>query len=97
LRLLGFENAKAAHQIPIFEKGQSKFAYIAWSRNQIARRAKKSPSKDEDAWTKFLANDTDSENKEDVDVLSLPEELTFIEVDTALPKLSPLPVSGGSG
>ncbi|KAL2125954.1 hypothetical protein VTI74DRAFT_2149 [Chaetomium olivicolor] len=29
--------------------------------------------------------------------VDLPHELTFLEIETALPKLSPLPVSGGSG
>ena len=94
LRLFGFENAKAAHQIPITEKGQSKFAYIAWSRNLIVKRGKDA-SFAESSWTGLLDEDVDSQDKENV--LDLPTELTFIEVDTALPKLSPLPVSGGSG
>jgi anaphase-promoting complex subunit 4 len=99
LRLLGFENAKASHQIPIFDKGHSKLAYIAWSRNRIARRGKKAKTQSEESWTKLLEHDSepDTVNKEDTHVLSLPEELMFIEVDAALPKLSPLPVSGGSG
>jgi anaphase-promoting complex subunit 4 len=99
LRLLGFENAKASHQIPIFEEGQSKFAYVAWSRNRITRRGKKATTQSDDSWTKLLYDESepDSTNKEDVEGLSLPEELMFIEVDTALPKLGPLPVSGGSG
>ncbi|RKU42863.1 hypothetical protein DL546_003712 [Coniochaeta pulveracea] len=99
LRLLGFENAKASHQIPIFEKGQSKFAYVAWSRNRIARRRKKTTTQSTESWIKLLhdGSEADSTNKESLEALTLPEELTFIEVDTALPKLSPLPVSGGSG
>jgi len=94
LRLFGFENAKAAHQIPITEKGQSKFAYIAWSRNLISRRGEDASLADS-SWTEMLNEDVDSQDRENV--LDLPMELTFIEVDTALPKLSPLPVSGGSG
>lgn len=96
LRLVGFENAKAAHQIAIVEKGQSRFAYIAWSRNRIAnRRGKNGSSAESSSWTRLIDEETDPQDKENV--LDLPTELTFIEVDTALPKLSPLPVSGGSG
>lgn len=94
LRLVGFENAKAAHQIPVVEKGQSRFAYIAWSRNQILKRGKDASSANS-SWTRLVDDEVDTRDKEDV--LDLPTELTFIEVDTALPKLSPLPVSGGSG
>jgi anaphase-promoting complex subunit 4 len=47
------------------------------------------------SWTTLLDEEVDSQDKEEV--LDLPTELTFIEVDTALPKLGPLPVSGGSG
>jgi anaphase-promoting complex subunit 4 len=95
LRLVGYENAKAAHQIFVFEKEQSKFAYIAWSRNRIAKRGRSESSKASASWAQLLDEDTASHDKEGV--LDLPTELTFIEVDTALPKLSPLPVSGGSG
>ncbi|KAB5558114.1 anaphase-promoting complex, cyclosome, subunit 4-domain-containing protein [Coniochaeta sp. 2T2.1] len=95
LRLVGFENAKAAHQIAIADKGQSRFAYIAWSRNRIAKRGRNGSSSDTNSWARLLNEEVDSRDKEDV--LDLPTELTFIEVDTALPKLSPLPVSGGSG
>lgn len=94
LRLVGFENAKAAHQIPIFEKGQSRFAYIAWSRNRILKRSKNAASAD-GSWARLLDEEVDPQDPEGV--LDLPTELTFIEVDTALPKLSPLTVSGGSG
>jgi len=31
------------------------------------------------------------------DLLDLPHELKFLDVETALPKISPLPLSGGSG
>ncbi|KAH8909786.1 anaphase-promoting complex component Cut20/Apc4 [Coniochaeta sp. PMI_546] len=96
LRLVGFENAKAAHQIAVVEKGQSRFAYIAWSRNRIGnRRGKNGSSAESSSWTRLIDEETDPQDKENV--LDLPTELTFIEVDTALPKLSPLPVSGGSG
>lgn len=96
MRLVGFENAKAAHQLSIFEKGQSKFAFIAWSRNNIPYRDKIGiADANNGSWTKHLDEDSDAESNDGV--LDLPNELTFIEVDTALPKLSPLPVSGGSG
>lgn len=94
LRLVGFENAKAAHQIPTVEKDQARFAFIAWSQNRISTRSKNASSA-ENTWERLLDEEIEPQEKEAV--LDLPTELTFIEVDTALPKLSPLPVSGGSG
>ena len=46
-------------------------------------------------WEKLISEELDSNEK--MDLVDLPHELTFLEVDTALPKISPLPVSGGSG
>ena len=95
LRLVGFENARASHQIIIAAKGESRFSYIAWSRNRISKRGKNATSSESNSWATLLNEEVES--PEENSVLDLPTDLTFIEVDTALPKLSPLPVSGGSG
>jgi anaphase-promoting complex subunit 4 len=59
------------------------------------KRGKNGSLTENSSLKRLIDEETDSQDKEDV--LNLPSELTFIEVDTALPKLSPLPVSGGSG
>jgi anaphase-promoting complex subunit 4 len=94
VRLVGLENSKAVHQIHVTDDSSAGIQFIAWSRNHTGRRARgRSPATSED-WRQLLGDLQLDDKKE---VLDLPHELTFLEVDTALPKLSPLPVSGGSG
>ncbi len=70
-----------------------KIEYVAWSRNQTKRHSLKGASRP--AWKDLLSEEHDSEDK--LELLQLPHELTFLEIDTALPKISPLPVAGGAG
>ncbi|GAB1320294.1 hypothetical protein MFIFM68171_10504 [Madurella fahalii] len=98
VRLMGLESSKAVHHIRVYDSGASapgapKVGFISWSRNvtgESKRRRKGGPRRPE----RGVLLDGDSMG--DV-ALDLPHELTFLEVETALPKLSPLPVSGGSG
>jgi anaphase-promoting complex subunit 4 len=90
---MALENSKAVHHISV---SQAKISHIAWSRNYIGRRApKRSSPAPEGSWDRLLSGALDVEHNQDL--LDLPHELTFLEVETALPKISPLPVSGGSG
>lgn len=88
VRLMGLENNKAAHSIRVLEGGKAAISHVAWTRNSVSKRGKKDargPS-----WQSVLG-------KEDA-LPDLPRELMFLEVDTALPKISPLPsASAGSG
>ncbi|KAJ8125266.1 hypothetical protein O1611_g8373 [Lasiodiplodia mahajangana] len=47
------------------------------------------------AWEQLASQGLDLSKKKSA--ADLPRELTFLEIETALPKLSPLPASGGSG
>ncbi|KAK4235496.1 anaphase-promoting complex subunit 4 [Achaetomium macrosporum] len=98
VRLMGLESSKTVHHIRVCEAVQaasaSKIKFIAWSRNVTGegrwrRREGKSRRREKGILL-------DADRTSDV-VVDLPHELTFLEVETALPKLSPLPVSGGSG
>ena len=96
MRLVGLESGKAIHHISFGEKDAksgSVIEYIAWARN-LTRPDPVHKVVDR-SWESLLPGDLAAEDK--LDVLDLPHELTFLEVDTALPKLSPLPLSGGSG
>ncbi len=86
VRLVGVEGGKAVHAIRV-EGGR--IGFVAWARNVVgeSRQAAAAVGR-----TVLL----DGERAGDV-AADLPRELTFLEVETALPKLSPLPVSGGSG
>jgi anaphase-promoting complex subunit 4 len=90
---MGLENNKAAHHIKVGESPANEITHIGWSSSRVVY---KSPS----AVAQALRNNTDKDklfNGEGLP-LDLPRELTFLEVDTALPKISPLPSSSaGSG
>ncbi|KAK3313486.1 anaphase-promoting complex, cyclosome, subunit 4-domain-containing protein [Apodospora peruviana] len=95
VRLIGLESSKAMHHIRVSSgdgKSNEQIEFIAWSRNLTGdrRESKGSNSKKLDG-TGIEVDDDGTEKS----ILDLPHELTFLEIETALPKLSPLPVSGG--
>ncbi|KAI1340471.1 anaphase-promoting complex, cyclosome, subunit 4-domain-containing protein [Xylariaceae sp. FL0016] len=93
VRLMGLETNKAVHQMKLCEPGNSKVTYIGWARNNVGNRPNTSPSVS--TWQQLACQGLDpSSTKAAVD---LPRELRFLEIETALPKISPLPASGGSG
>lgn len=99
VRLTGIESTKALHQISPRENPQARIEYLGWSRNWTGKahfRLSKSaqPMALADLVPAALDNLAPDER---TDVLNLPREITFLDVETSLPKLSPLPVSGGTG
>ncbi|ORY69465.1 anaphase-promoting complex component Cut20/Apc4 [Pseudomassariella vexata] len=95
VRLMGLENSKAVHQIPVCEAGKARITCMGWTRNFAGKRA--AVSKSVASALQKLSLDDDDDDGEKRIMQSLPRELTFLEVETALPKISPLPASGGSG
>ncbi|KAK4156712.1 anaphase-promoting complex, cyclosome, subunit 4-domain-containing protein [Chaetomidium leptoderma] len=104
VRLMGLEGGKAVHHIRVFGGGgegdapAGKTEFIGWGRNVTgeSRRRMQKTRKQQLHGLQERRILLDGERTGDVAV-DLPHELTFLEVETALPKLSPLPVSGGSG
>ncbi|KAI1808750.1 anaphase-promoting complex, cyclosome, subunit 4-domain-containing protein [Daldinia bambusicola] len=95
VRLMGLETNKAVHQMPVCEMGKSRITCIGWARNNAGKRQNSTPASSTISWEDIIPRDVfPSSRKAAVD---LPRELTFLEVESALPKLSPLPASGGSG
>ncbi|KAF7560005.1 hypothetical protein G7046_g4140 [Stylonectria norvegica] len=93
VRLMGLENNKAAHHIRVSDTAETKITHIGWAYNTIVDRSLRSV-------TKALNNGLIREGAPGEEELAsnLPRELTFLEVDTALPKISPLPsASAGAG
>lgn len=88
VRLMGLENNKAAHHIPVCEKSETSITHIGWASSTISSKKSKPASG-------RLAESTfdDWAHLEDQLPANLPLQLTFLEVDTALPKISPLPTS----
>jgi len=96
VRLMGLENSKAVHRIRVLdEDNQAKITYIGWSRNLTRKLRLSTSDMLNSAWKEAHIIRTDGDRKEAFP--DLPHELTFLEVEASLPKISPLPVSGGSG
>ncbi|PKS10324.1 hypothetical protein jhhlp_002075 [Lomentospora prolificans] len=90
VRLMGLENNKAAHNIKVLEAGQAKITHIGWTSNSVMKKFERRIGNATSTWQGVLGKDAPTAD--------LPRELTFLEVDTALPKISPLPSgSAGSG
>ncbi|KAI2464147.1 anaphase-promoting complex, cyclosome, subunit 4-domain-containing protein [Annulohypoxylon bovei var. microspora] len=95
VRLMGLETNKAVHQMPICEAGKSRITCIGWGRNNAGRRPNLACTSSSLPLEDVVSSGLFPSGKKAV--VDLPRELTFLEVETALPKLSPLPASGGSG
>jgi anaphase-promoting complex subunit 4 len=92
---MGLENSKAVHQIPVCEAGKGNITCIGWARNYAGRRSVKGTKNGHSALQDLSLESLSIGEKGST--LDLTKELTFLEVETSLPKLSPLPASGGSG
>lgn len=93
VRLMGLENNKAAHHIEVCRNSDAKITHIGWASSNISSRSLQLASS-------HLAAELSREYDTGDDMVpsNLPQELIFLEVETALPKLSPLPSgSAGSG
>lgn len=96
VRLLGVENTKVVHRINVAQHDSGNDAepapitHIGWARN-LARKRYHGPK------SHVRAELSDPLDAEDGHLANLPHALTFLEIDASLPKISPLPVSGGTG
>lgn len=93
VRLMGLESNKAAHHIKVCGSADNKIVHIAWVSCNIY--GKQPPASSENLRKSVAADFGQTDRGCDLD---LPQELTFVEVDTALPRISPLPsASAGAG
>ncbi|KAK7736209.1 hypothetical protein SLS53_007044 [Cytospora paraplurivora] len=109
VRLVGVENTKVVHRISVSQPAgpdaePEPITYIAWARNLTGRRHFGKDDGD-DVANRLQSLGISSADGFDLSgaggkgngLVDLPHALTFLEIDTSLPKLSPLPVSGGTG
>jgi anaphase-promoting complex subunit 4 len=94
---MSLENNKAAHHIDVCPRSTAQITHIGWSQSNIRSPSLKLASNHLE--NEFSKEWTSGQNgKGGLASLSLPQELVYLEVLTALPKLSPLPSSSaGSG
>lgn len=107
VRLLGVENTNVVHRLIVAPRrrqrqhagdadgapGPERITYIAWERNLAGKRHF---GRHDELNAKLRGLDG-SDNAFGDNAADLPHALTFLEIDTSLPKISPLPVSGGTG
>lgn len=93
VRLMGLENNKAAHHIAVCADDDTRITHIGWASCTIASKVTEFSPRLKDEIVNELASFADDSHISP----NLPEELTFLEVDTALPKISPLPVGSAGG
>lgn len=84
---MGLESNKAVHHMQICDQGDAKITHIGWATSHITHKPRKVLS---DALKNGLG---ESIADGEAAFLDLPQELTFLEVDSALPKISPLPTA----
>ncbi|CAK7206420.1 hypothetical protein SEUCBS139899_009212 [Sporothrix eucalyptigena] len=86
VRLVGLESPKAVHQIRLYDGSPVAITYVSWAKNLVGSQ---------EAWQSGLLENRDDQQSSDM--LDLPHALMFLEAEDDLPKLPPLPVSGGTG
>lgn len=104
VRLMGLENNKAVHHIRVSEDTSSKITHIGWSCNipgkpeTRGRGQGQKSANSARSWRDAVSEEFSTGDKPDFDPIDLPRELTFLEIDASLPKISPLPAgSAGAG
>ncbi|KAK1987036.1 anaphase-promoting complex component Cut20/Apc4 [Colletotrichum cereale] len=98
VRLMGLENNKAAHHIRVCgdDTTPPNITHIGWSRNTVGKPGSRYQKTSSRPWQKLMSEEL--ELPAGHSPLDFPRELTFLEVDSALPKISPLPSSSaGAG
>ncbi|KEY69430.1 hypothetical protein S7711_05744 [Stachybotrys chartarum IBT 7711] len=92
VRLMGLENNKAAHHIHVCDPAEASITHIGWASSNILSKPRTRLRQPQDE--RFQKSPLDADRS----LSDMPRELTFLEVDTALPKISPLPSStAGAG
>ncbi|KAI9167373.1 Coatomer subunit delta [Paramyrothecium foliicola] len=92
VRLMGLENNKAAHHIQVCDAKETKITHIGWATNKIDKTTRAAPSRSKGRLS------TEPGIRSGSTLADLPRELMFLEVDTALPRISPLPTgTAGTG
>ncbi|KAM0334150.1 hypothetical protein ACHAQA_001170 [Verticillium albo-atrum] len=96
VRLMGLENNKAAHHIRVTEDQSAKITHIGWACNTVVKADRRRQEPQTASWRHVLAEELGTLGEPAA--LDLPRELTFLDVESSLPKLSPLPsASAGEG
>jgi anaphase-promoting complex subunit 4 len=95
LRLVGAESSKNVHQIATAAQGAEGITCLGWVSNITGKKSvPRIELKDDLSWKDLLEGSLDEH--EGQAPLNLPRELSLIDIESSMPKLSPLPAGGTS-
>ncbi|KAM3077296.1 hypothetical protein ACMFMG_006647 [Clarireedia jacksonii] len=97
VRLVGAESSKIVHQFSAASDGQkiSGITCMGWKSNSIGKNTtQKSPKADTSTWEDLAKMESNLSDRESF--LNLPRDLSLLDIEPSLPKLSVLPGGGTS-
>jgi anaphase-promoting complex subunit 4 len=97
VRLVGAESSKVVHQFVAASDDQeiSGVTCMGWKSNSIGKNVPRKSSKaDTSTWEDLLKDGSNSFDRESF--LNLPRDLSLLDIEPSLPKLSVLPGGGTS-
>lgn len=96
VRLVGAESSKTVHQFSTSTDDQdiAGVTCMGWASNLIAKKPSITDSKKNSSWNELLIGQ--SEFSGEKTPLDLPRDLTLIDIETSMPKLSVLTAGGTS-
>ena len=93
VRLISAESTKVVHQLSAGNQDVSHITCLGWASNRTSRKNASAISKaGPEGWEEFLVADSTINERTPFD---LPSDLTLIDIETSLPKLSVLAAGGG--
>lgn len=95
VRLVGAESSKNVHQIAVGAQDSTSITCLGWVSNSTGkRRAGSEMVKDGSSWRDVLEGRLNE--PEDRGSLDLPRDISLIDIESSMPKLSALPTGGTS-
>jgi anaphase-promoting complex subunit 4 len=95
VRLVGAESSKNVHQIAIGAQESASITCLGWVSNSTGKKkAGSGMVKDGSSWKDILEGRLDEQ--EGGSSLDLPRDLSLIDIESSMPKLSALPTGGTS-
>lgn len=95
VRLVGAESSKNVHQIAIGPHGATGITCLGWASSFTGKRSTGvGPVKDGSSWQNIFEEALDGAGEREI--VDLPRDLTLIDIESSLPKLSVLPAGSTS-
>jgi anaphase-promoting complex subunit 4 len=94
VRLIGAESSKTVHQFSASDQQSKGISCMGWASNSTAKSSALLSKRGVCSWNEILSEDTPK--FPDTTPADLPRDLSLIDIETSLPKLSVLAAGGTS-